>query len=64
MPEGQRGPLSTRGTADRRWRGSFVKSFDNVFMSIRVFSYFPSSPQFYHPRKRAEPALLQLSARF
>ena len=31
MPEGQRGPLSTRGTAVRRWRGSFVKSFYDVF---------------------------------
>ena len=27
MPAGQRGPLSTRGTAVRRWRGSFVESF-------------------------------------
>ena len=25
MPAGQRGPLSTRGTAVRRWRGSLVK---------------------------------------
>ena len=27
MPEGQRGPLSTMGTAVRRWRGALVKSF-------------------------------------
>ncbi len=51
MPAGQRGPLSTRGTAVRRWRGSpFVKSFP--FQGQLIPRKVPHSP-LQSPKKHA-----------
>ena len=56
MPAGQRGPLSTRGTAVRRWRDSFPATAANRFHKELHF--------FFSLLKRKKEAKKEKSSRF
>ena len=56
MPAGQRGPLSTRGTAVRRWRDSFPATAANRFHKGLRF--------FFSLLKRKKEAKKEKSSRF
>ena len=56
MPAGQRGPLSTRGTAVRRWRDSFPATAANRFHKELRF--------FFSLLKRKKEAKKEKSSRF
>ena len=56
MPAGQRGPLSTRGTAVRRWRDSFIATAANRFHKELRF--------FFSLLKRKKEAKKEKSSRF
>ena len=52
MPAGQRGPLSTRGTAVRRWRDSFPATAANRFhKELRFFLFFTEKKKRSKKRK-------------